>query len=152
MKTVVRSLLFMAIGVWLVSCASPPSAQYYSRSQIQRQLSVFYGTVLVVEPVHIEGTQTGLGTLGGAVLGGIAGNAVGGGHGRALATVAGVVGGALVGAAVEQGATQANGLEITVELDSGEVIAVVQEADDVYQVGDRVRIVRGPGGMTRVRQ
>ena len=31
-------------------------------------------------------------------------------------------------------------------------LAVVQEADDEYAVGDRVRVVRTPGGATRVRQ
>lgn len=136
----------------LVGCASRQSGDIYSRSQAMQQLSVFYGTVLVVSPVTIEGTQTGLGTMAGGVVGGIAGHSVGGGHGQALATAAGAIGGALLGAAVEEGSTRRNGLEITVELDSGEVIAVVQEADDLYAVGDRVRIVRGPGGVTRVRQ
>jgi outer membrane lipoprotein SlyB len=133
-------------------CASRQSGTVYSRSQAQQQLSVYYGTVLVVNTVTIEGTQTGLGTVAGGVLGGIAGNTVGGGHGRALATAVGAIGGALVGSAVEEGATRQNGLELTVELDSGEVIAVVQEADDYYAVGDRVRIIRGPGGVTRIRQ
>jgi outer membrane lipoprotein SlyB len=143
--------LLLLCVVSLVGCASQ-SADVYSRSQAQRQLSVFYGTILVVDSVTIEGSQTGLGTVSGGVLGGIAGNTVGGGHGRALATAVGAIGGALIGTAVEEGSTRKNGVEITVELDSGEVIAIVQEADDIYAVGDRVRIIRGPGGVTRVRQ
>jgi outer membrane lipoprotein SlyB len=144
-------LLFMVGLTFLAGCASQ-SSDVYRRSQTQRQLSVFYGTVLAVDNVTIEGTQSGLGTVAGGVVGGIAGNAVGAGHGRALATAVGAIGGALVGTGVESSATAQNGLEITVELDSGEVIAVVQGADDYYTVGDRVRIVRGPGGVTRVRQ
>lgn len=144
-------ILLLCCFVLLSGCASQ-SGDVYSRSQAQRQLSVFYGTILAVDTVTIEGSQTGLGSVSGGVLGGIAGNTVGGGHGRALATAVGAIGGALVGTALEEGATRKNGVEVTVELDSGEVIAVVQEADDIYAVGDRVRIIRGPGGVTRVRQ
>lgn len=144
-------LLLLLCVVALAGCASQ-SGDVYSRSQAQRQLSVFYGTILVVDTVTIEGSQSGLGAVSGGVVGGIAGNTVGGGHGRALATTVGAIGGALLGSAVEEGTTRKNGVEITVELDSGEVIAVVQEADDMYAVGDRVRIIRGPGGVTRVRQ
>ena len=144
-------LLLLCAGAFLAGCASQ-SGDVYSRSQAQRQLSVFYGTILVVDAVTIEGTQSGLGTVAGGVLGGIAGNTVGGGHGRALATAVGAIGGALIGTAVEEGSTRKNGLEITVELDSGEVIAVVQEADDHYAVGDRIRVIRGSGGVTRIRQ
>ena len=122
--------LLLLCVVSLVGCASQ-SGDVYSRSQAQRQLSVFYGTILVVDTVTIEGSQTGLGTVSGGVIGGIAGNTVGGGHGRALATAVGAIGGALIGTAIEEGTTRKNGVEITVELDSGEVIAVVQEADDI---------------------
>lgn len=138
--------------ILLAGCASRTSSQVYSRDQAQRQMSVYYGTVLAVSPVIIEGTQSGAGPIAGGVVGGIAGNTVGGGHGRALATAAGVIGGALLGSAVEEGATRTDGLEITVELDNGEIIAVVQAADVPFYVGDRVRIVRGAGGMMRVRQ
>lgn len=147
----IYGFLLVCCVVLLTGCASQ-SGDVYSRSQTQQQLSVFYGTILVVDMVTLEGSQTGLGTISGGVIGGIAGNTVGGGHGRSLATAVGVIGGALVGTALEEGATRKNGVEITVELDSGEVIAVVQEADDIYSVGDRVRIIRGPGGITRVRQ
>ncbi|OQY19594.1 MAG: hypothetical protein B6I36_03705 [Desulfobacteraceae bacterium 4572_35.1] len=146
-----RILLLLSSIVLLAGCASH-SGDVYRHSQVQRQLSVYFGTVLAVDNVTLEGSKTGLGTVAGGVIGGIAGNTIGGGHGRALATAVGAIGGALVGTGVEKGVTTKNGLELTVELDSGEVIAVVQAADDYYAVGDRVRIIRGPGGVTRVRQ
>jgi outer membrane lipoprotein SlyB len=138
--------------VLLAGCASRTSSEVYSRDQAQRQMSVYYGTVLAVSPVAIEGTQSGAGTIAGGVVGGIAANTIGGGHGRALATAAGAIGGALLGTAIEESATGVDGLEITVELDNGEIIAVVQGADVPFYVGDRVRIVRGAGGLIRVRQ
>lgn len=145
----VTGIIFLVL---LAGCASRTSSEVYSRDQAQRQMSVYYGTVLAVSPVTIEGTQSGAGTIAGGVVGGIAGNAVGDGHGRALATTAGAIGGALLGTAIEEGATSVDGLEITVELDNGEIIAVVQAADVPFYIGDRVRIVRGAGGMMRVRQ
>ncbi|MDY0212247.1 MAG: glycine zipper 2TM domain-containing protein [Desulfuromonadaceae bacterium] len=138
--------------VVLAGCASRTSSQVYSRDQAQQQMSVYYGTVLTVSPVKIEGTKSGAGAVAGGVVGGIAGHSVGGGHGQALATAAGAVGGALLGAATEQGVTKTDGLEITVELDNGEILAIVQADDVPFYVGDRVRIVRGAGGMIRVRQ
>ncbi|MFL6658858.1 MAG: glycine zipper 2TM domain-containing protein, partial [Massilia sp.] len=57
-----------------------------------------------VESIHETKTRaqgSGVGAVGGAVLGGLLGNQVGGGNGRKLATVAGAVGGAVVGNQVE---------------------------------------------------
>ena len=45
--------------------------------------------------------------------------------------------------------TKKPGLEITVKLDSGRMIAVTQEADEDIRPGDRVRILSG-SGVTRV--
>ena len=60
--------------------------------------------------------------------------------------------GAIAGGAIEEGVTGKEALEITVELDNGQIIAVVQEADDQYRVGDRIRILKSSDGTTRVRQ
>ena len=64
------------------------------------------------------------------------------------AAVGAVLGG-LGGAAVEEGVTRNKGVEITVKLDSGRLIAITQSADETFQVGDRVRVLSG-GGTTRV--
>jgi outer membrane lipoprotein SlyB len=42
-----------------------------------------------------------------------------------------------------------NGIEITVLLDGGRYIAVVQAPDEQFHVGDRVRVLSGQG-ITRV--
>ncbi len=41
-------------------------------------------------------------------------------------------------------------LEIIVEKDNGHTIVVVQEADVLFNPGDRVRIITGSDGTTRV--
>jgi outer membrane lipoprotein SlyB len=60
--------------------------------------------------------------------------------------------GAAAGSAAERSASQKAGLEIEVELDDGRIMVIVQEKDDEYAVGDRVRIVQASDGTMRVRQ
>jgi outer membrane lipoprotein SlyB len=149
----IRGLLvgLMIFGL-LAGCASGRSGQTYSRDEARQSLSVYYGTVLAVAPAVIEGTKTPIGPAAGGATGAVLGNSVGGGSGRAIATVIGGIAGALAGGAIEEGVTRRDAYEITVELDDGQLIAVVQEADEEFAVGDRVRIVKGRNGTTRVRQ
>jgi outer membrane lipoprotein SlyB len=56
----------------------------------------------------------------------------------------------MAGAAAEEGLTRQKGYEITIKLDSGRVIAIVQAADEEFEVGDRVRVIEGGAGATRV--
>jgi outer membrane lipoprotein SlyB len=55
----------------------------------------------------------------------------------------------MAGSAIEEQVTKKDGLEITIKLDSGELIAVTQEADETFHPGERVRVLRGSGA-TRV--
>jgi outer membrane lipoprotein SlyB len=51
--------------------------------------------------------------------------------------------GGMAGNAVESNATRRAGLEISVRLDSGQLIAVTQDADQPFSPGDRVRVLFG---------
>jgi outer membrane lipoprotein SlyB len=124
----------------------------YTRGQAQTAMQVYYGTVLAVADVTIAGQESGAGAVGGAVVGGIVGSTIGGGRGRRLATTGGALAGAAAGSAAERSASQKAGLEIEVELDDGRIMVIVQEKDDEYAVGDRVRIVQASDGTMRVRQ
>ena len=79
--------------------------------------------------------DTGVGTAAGAVLGGIAGSNVGGGIGQVAGAIGGAILGGIIGQNVEKSANERQGVEITVLLDSGKYIAVVQEADEQFRVG-----------------
>jgi len=145
--------LVAALSLLLAGCMPESRAgSVYTRDQARTSQSVYYGTVLRVDAVTIEGTQTGAGTVAGGAMGGVLGSAVGSGSGRAIATVGGAILGAAAGSAAEKKMTTAAGLEIEVELDNGEILLVVQEKDSEYRVGDRVRVVKGRDGSTRVRQ
>ena len=149
MATHFRILTVLCLAVFLGACASSNSGGGYTRGQTRQVQTVKMGTVESVRLVKIEGTGSPVGTGAGAVIGGVAGNSVGGGRGQAITTVLGAVVGGLAGAAAEEGITRKDGYEITVQLDKGDMLAIVQEADEQFQPGDRVRVLEG-GGVTRV--
>lgn len=133
----------------LAACASSNSGSVYSRDEARKTQTVRMGVVESVRQVRIEGTKSPVGTVAGGAVGGIAGSSIGHGRGSAVGAVLGAVAGGLAGAAAEEGITRKDGLEITVKLDSGGLIAIVQEADENFNPGDRVRLVES-GGTTRV--
>lgn len=149
---IISTVMLFASMVILGGCASSRSGQVYTRDQARQEMRVSYGTVLSVHQVQIEGTQSGIGAVAGGVTGGVAGSMVGGGTGRVLGAVGGALLGAGVGALAEEGITRKTGLEIGVELDSGEVLSIVQEADVPYYPGERVRVLRGYDGSSRVQK
>jgi outer membrane lipoprotein SlyB len=52
----------------------------------------------------------------------------------------------------EEQVTKRAGVEVTVELDTGEIITVVQEADIQFYAGERVRVLRARDGSSRVQK
>jgi outer membrane lipoprotein SlyB len=135
----------------LGGCAYPRmSGNTYGVGGLGAEQSVRFGIVESVRLVRIEMPQSGVGAAAGATIGAIGGSHVGGGSGQAVGAVLGAVAGGLLGQAIEQDANQRTGLEITVLLDSGKYIAVTQESDENFRSGDRVRILSGPNGITRV--
>ena len=141
--------LLIVTAIALGGCASGTGGKDYSRDQTRAVQEVQMGVVESVREVNIEGTKTAIGAGAGAVVGGVAGSTVGKGTGSAIATAVGAVLGGLGGAAVEESTTRSQGVEITVKLDSGRLIAITQTADEAFYVGDRVRVLSG-GGTTRV--
>lgn len=149
MKALKLVVLASACTLVLAGCAASQSGSAYSRAQARQTMEVEMGVVESVRQVQIEGTKTPIGAGAGAVVGGVAGSNIGGGKGSTVGAILGAVGGGLAGAAIEEGVTRKPGLEITVRLDSGRILAVTQEADESFAPGERVRILTG-GGVTRV--
>ncbi|OZA30995.1 MAG: hypothetical protein B7X93_01125 [Hydrogenophilales bacterium 17-61-9] len=148
LKTLAPILLIAAL-VALAGCASGTGGKDYSRTQTRSTQDVQMGSVESVREVNIEGTKTPIGAGAGAVIGGVAGSTVGSGRGSVVGTAVGAVLGGLGGAAAEEAITRQKGVEITVKLDSGRLLAITQAADEAFQVGDRVRVLSGAGA-TRV--
>lgn len=142
------ALLAMAISV--AGCAPPVAGNRYYRGEALRAQSVELGVVESIRPIQLQGHDTGVGTVGGAALGGLAGSGVGGGAGQAAAIVGGAILGGIIGNAVERDANKRHGVELTVRLDAGRMIAVVQEdGGEAFRPGDRIRVL-SDGYRTRI--
>jgi outer membrane lipoprotein SlyB len=133
----------------LGGCAYNAGSRDYRGYQVMGEQSVRFGVVESVRDVRINPRETGVGTAGGAVLGGIAGSNVGGGSGQVAGAIGGAILGGILGQNIEKSANERQGVEVTVMLDSGKYLAVVQEADENFRPGDRVRVLSGRG-TTRV--
>jgi outer membrane lipoprotein SlyB len=149
MKQSIIVLAAAAFAMVLTGCAPGLGGSSYSREQARREQTVRMGVVESVREVKLEGTRSGVGPAAGAVVGGVAGSTIGSGRGSAVGAVLGAVVGGVAGQATEQGVTSKRGVEVTVKLDNGQMVAIMQEADETFRPGDRVRIL-SDGATSRV--
>lgn len=138
----------------LAGCANTGnslSGSSYAPRQARTEQTVRLGTVESVREVEIDVDEAGAGTVAGALIGGIAGSSIGGGRGSLISGVVGAVAGGVAGNLAEKNLRRTRGVEITVSLRNGELIAVTQawDAREEFRAGDSVRILSG-GGVTRV--
>ena len=140
----------LAASILVTGCAPSVSGESYRRGETMRAQTVELGVIESTRPVQIEGTNTGVGTVGGAALGGVAGSTIGAGRGSVAGAIGGAILGGLAGNAIEREGTKRNGVEVTVRLDSGRMVAIVQEeTGEGFRPGDRVRVL-SDGYTTRV--
>jgi outer membrane lipoprotein SlyB len=108
-----------------------------------------YGVVDSIERVSqgstgIGGSGIGVGTIAGAVVGGLLGYQVGSGTGQTVATVAGAAGGAYVGHELENRQQHtADTYKFTIRMNNGSYQTLMQNTDTGFRVGDRVRVENG---------
>ena len=149
-------VLLLAGSATLAGCVSPGGyggqrgayanhGDNYNGSNYQPRRSNCHdcGTVTDIVGYEGDGRTTGAGVVAGALLGGLAGNQVGGGDGRRLATVAGAVAGGVAGHRIEQRARSANEYDIHIRLDNGRHTMVQQSGLGGVQIGSYVRVAGG---------
>lgn len=145
------SMLALVGALTLGACATTDTQPYNPGGITGPDHAYYrYGVVQSIELVKQGGSGTtgsniGIGTVAGAVVGGVLGSQVGDGRGATAATVIGAAGGAYIGHEMEkrqqqQQQQQVDGYKITVRMDDGTYQALMQNADAGYRVGDRVRI------------
>lgn len=150
LRTIAGLLAVASISVLAAGCATQSSSSgVYRADETQREQTIKMATVESVRKVMIQRDSKGIGVIGGAVVGGLAGSTAGGGRGQDIATVLGAIGGMVAGQAIENQANQREGLEVVIKYDSGETRVIVQEADLDVKAGDRVRVISG-GGVLRI--
>jgi uncharacterized protein YcfJ len=101
------------------------------------------GVVESVREITARGDGSGLGMAGGAVVGGLLGNQVGGGRGKQAMTVVGALGGAFAGNQIEKQARATHSYETTVRMTNGASRTISQVAQPEWSDGDHVKIVDG---------
>lgn len=101
------------------------------------------GVIESTREVNRGGEGSGLGAVGGAVVGGLLGNQVGGGRGNQVATVVGAVGGAVAGNQIEKSVKSAKSYEITVRLYDGSSRVINEANPPAWRTGDHVKVVDG---------
>ncbi|WP_457390541.1 glycine zipper 2TM domain-containing protein [Roseateles sp. P5_E1] len=108
----------------------------------QAQRNALCDGCLWVQEIHSEtrkGKGSGLGVVGGAVIGGLLGNQVGGGTGKKLATVGGAAAGGYAGNEVEKNAKKSTVWVAQVVDRHGRMRSVELGADPMLRAGDTVR-------------
>lgn len=100
-------------------------------------------TVVAVTPVGTAARPSGVGAVGGAVLGGVVGHQMGKGRGRDAMTAAGAIGGALAGNALEKRHGESKRYDVTVRLPDGSQRRFSVAQAPAFSPGDRVRLDHG---------
>ena len=98
------------------------------------------GLVTDVQSHKQKGKATALGTVGGAVVGGLLGNQIGKGDGNTVATVAGVVGGAYAGREIEKNQRKKTVWVTTVKMSNGEYREFSQTSQPNWGKGNAVKV------------
>lgn len=98
------------------------------------------GTVTSVHTEEYKGKASALGTVGGAVVGGILGNQIGKGDGNTVATIAGAVGGAYAGREIEKSQRKHKVWVTTVRMEKGENRTFTSDSDPAWANGTQVEI------------
>ena len=137
----IKIIIALSIAIILLGgCVPDRSTKIYTSGEALQAEDVEEGIVESTEPATIRKDGTIIGTIGGAIIGGIAASTIGGGKGKEIATTGGVILGGVLGDLFEKGVTDKNALKIVVKLNSGQKIVVVQEADVTFEQGERVNV------------
>jgi outer membrane lipoprotein SlyB len=124
--------------------AATPAARPAAPAVVAATKCAECGVIQSVREIESKGPGgSGIGVIGGAVVGGLLGNQVGDGNGKKLATVVGAVGGAVAGNEIEKRVKKTVSYEITVRLDDGTTREFTEETSPSWRSGDKVRIVNG---------
>ena len=149
--TIITGTFCSIILSLLCGCASG-GYETVPRSSASTTQTLDQGTVVATRNVKIEGESSQLGLYGGGIMGSAVGSTVGHGDGQVLASAGGAVVGAVVGQQVEKTMTTKIAQELTIEMDDGNTVVVVQELKDPkFTTGDRVSVLEARGGYARVR-
>lgn len=157
MRNLLQTVVLAAFILPLSACVTDPSysggyvrsAPVYHNADTYAARSVYSGRVTQVRVVVVGNERSGAGAVLGAIAGGLIGSTVGGGDGRTLAIVGGALAGGAIGDRAEYNGSRYRAIEVSVLLDRGDRVVVLQDLSADLRPGDRVRVI-GWGSGARV--
>ena len=142
-----------SLALLVGGCARNISSNAYSDSTVGEASRTFRGTIASVRTVQVGPDQLDKNVVGGGIgtlAGGVAGNQFGKGHGNLAMTAGGAILGAVAGAYAEKELKTQEAFEYIVRLNNGEMRTVVQGTDTRLSPGQRVLLMVGERGRSRI--
>ena len=137
---------FLLTLVWLfiflqMSC-SLHSGSTYDRGEMGQPQSFSKGIIISERNVTVKGTESGVGAVSGAVLGGLGGSMASDDKViSAIGAIGGAIAGGMVGTKAEELIMRDNASEFTIQPDVGDPFTLIQVNDEKLKTGDRVLII-----------
>jgi outer membrane lipoprotein SlyB len=121
--------------------AKPTAAAKPPAERVAAAVCAQCGVVEAVTPFQQKGDGTGVGAVGGAVVGGLLGSQIGGGGGKKAMTVIGAVGGGLAGNEIEKRQRATTLYSVKVRMEDGSLRTLTQATAPT--VGQKVSVDGG---------
>ena len=130
------TISFLQIG------CSLHSGSTYDRGEMGQPQSFSKGIIISERNVTVKGTESGVGAVSGAVMGGLGGSQVSDdGAISAIGAIGGAIVGGMVGAKAEELIMRDNASEFIIQPDVGDPFTLIQINDEKLKTGDRVLII-----------
>jgi outer membrane lipoprotein SlyB len=126
----------------LSACAPSYSPDTYASSAVQQANKVEQGVVIGVRDVAVTAAGTA-GAVTGAAAGGIAGSQMGVGTTSAFASLGGALVGGIAGTTVEHVTADTKAFEYIVRKENGELVSVTQKDRTPLALGQHVLVIAG---------
>lgn len=144
-KGLAVAVMVATAGLFAGCSTAHHNGTVYSASEANQVHTVRYGVIDDAQRVVVEGNTNGeIGTVSGGIIGGIAGSSLGGGRGSAIYSVLGVLAGGTLGKELEKHFTRTDAQQMTIRLENGRIISIVQalsENEQPFAMGTRVKVV-----------
>ena len=135
-------LPFLLLLIFLQTSCSLHSGSTYDREEMGQPQSFSKGVIISERNVTVKGTESGVGAVSGAVLGGLGGSTVSDdGPISAIGAIGGAIVGGMVGAKAEELIMRDNASEFIIQPDVGDPFTLIQINDEKLKTGDRVLII-----------
>jgi len=135
-------LPFLTTIILLQAGCSLHSGSTYERGEMGQPQSFSKGVIVSVRDVKIKGTESGVGAVSGAVMGGLGGSKVSEDPTiSAIGAIGGAIVGGLAGAKAEELIMRDNASEFIIQPDVGEPFTFTQVNEEELKVGERVLII-----------